>query len=632
MGIPLGLNKNKREISDGRHNRHACLSSVLIPLVRPDMKSFVDESCIPLEPKTEKFFQGIAVAPGISHAEALVHWLEEDEIPFRKITPEELPGEIARFESALIATRAELLEIQQRIAQSIGASDASIFDAHLLVVEDRTLIDEVLRGLEKDHYNIETTFHRVAEKYCKTLQEIDDPYLRERVVDIEDVTRRVLRHLTGRDHRVLTSADRPHIIIAHNLTPSDTAVMNRSMVLAFATEAGSKTSHTAIMARALDIPAIVGLGNICKEISSGDDLLVDGYSGLLILNPSAETLERYGRIELQKEAVEERLELIRDTQSTTSDGRHIVLSANVELPEELEDVQSCGAEGIGLYRTEFLFLNRPVPPDEEEQYENYRLVAEKSLPYSVIIRTLDIGGDKSIGSLELPHELNPFLGLRGIRYCLAHPEVFKQQIKAILRAATVGNVKMMLPMVSGTQELVATRTLIEECKHDLSSYGIHFNPDIELGTMIEVPSAALAASHLARETSFFSIGTNDLIQYAIAVDRVNERVAHLYDPVHPAILRLILMTVEAAHEGGIWAGVCGEVAGDILFTPLLLGLGVDELSTSPSLVPRVKKAVQSLSLAECQDLAKAALACSEPEHILTMCRELAQARYPELLA
>lgn len=579
----------------------------------------------------EKRFHGVAVAPGIAHAEALVHWLEDEEIPFRKISEEEIESEIARFESALIATRAELLDIQQRIANSIGTKDASIFDAHLLVVEDRTLIDEVLRNLETDRYNIEYTFHRVAEKYCKTLNAIDDPYLKERVVDIEDVARRVIRHLLGLDQRSLSAHERPHIVLAHNLTPSDTAMMNRSLVLGFATEAGSKTSHTAIMARSLDIPAIVGLHGICAEINSGDDVLIDGYSGTLILNPAEETLEQYGRIELQKEAVEERLELIRDTASTTADGHHVVLSANIELPEEVDEVESCGAEGIGLFRTEFLYLNRTTPPDEEEQYRTYRLVAEKTRPHGVIIRTLDIGGDKSTDSLDIAEEQNPFLGCRAIRFCLENPHIFKTQLRAILRAGSHGTVRMMYPMISGLREFHQANEILETCKDELQREGREFDPDIEVGVMIEVPSAALSAELLAREARFLSIGTNDLIQYAIAVDRVNERIAHLYDPTHPAMIKLIKMVVDAARENNIWAGVCGEMAGDIVLTPLLLGLGLDELSASASLVPRVKKAVQSLDMPLCRQVAEEALASGCSTEILKRCETVAAERYGDLL-
>ncbi len=571
------------------------------------------------------------MAPGIAHGQVLIHWLDDEDIPCRKITADELPEEIARFEAALIATRAELLEIQQRIADAIGSKDASVFDAHLLVVEDRTLIDEVLRSLEKDRQNVEFTFHKVAEKYCKTLGQIDDPYLRERVVDIEDVARRVIRNLLGKGTNTLASNDRPHIIVAHNLTPSDTAMINRALVLGFATEVGSKTSHTAIMARSLEIPAIVGLHGICSELTTGDDILLDGYKGLIILNPTPETLHEYGRIELIKEEVAEKLELIRDTVSTTSDGRHIILSANIELPDELDGVAESGAEGVGLYRTEFLYLNRTTPPDEDEQYENYRLVAERSKPYSVIIRTLDIGGDKESESLDLAEEQNPFLGCRAIRFCLQNPDIFKVQLRAILRAAAIGNVRLMYPMISGIEELRQANALLEECKNELRDRGVEYRHDIEVGIMIEVPSAALAAEHLAREVKFFSIGTNDLIQYTIAVDRVNDRIARLYEPTHPAVVRLIKMVVDAAHKQNIWVGVCGEMAGDIQLTPLLVGLGVDELSASSSVVPRVKKAVQSLSVETCRNLVEEAMSMDLAGAISQRCLEVARSHYGELV-
>jgi len=579
---------------------------------------------------TEQRFTGIPVAPGIAHCAVMVQWEEDEEIALRKIEPHELPEEIARFESALIATRAELLEIQQRIATAIGSTDASIFDAHLLVVEDRTLIDEVLRNLDRERCNVEHVFHQVAEKYCRTLSQIDDPYLRERVVDIEDVTRRVIRHLLGRAPRNPAAHDRQHIIVAHNLTPSDTAQLNRELVLGFATEIGSKTSHTAIMARSLEIPAIVGLHGICQQLTSGDDVLLDGYTGTLILNPSEETLAEYGRIESEKEEVTERLELIRETASTTLDGRHIVLSANVDLPQEIDEVATSGAEGIGLYRTEFLYLNRVAPPDEEEQFEHYRIAAERSQPHGVIIRTLDIGGDKSTQSLHLPEEQNPFLGCRAIRFCLQNPEIFKTQLRAILRAATFGNVKIMYPMISGVEELRQANAILEESKAELAERGVPFHPYIEVGIMIEIPSAVLAADHLAREASFFSIGTNDLIQYTFAVDRVNDRIAHLYNPTHPAVLRMIKMTVDAAHANGIWTGVCGEMAGDVLLTPLLIGLGVDELSASCAVVPRVKKAVQSLDALQCEALVQSALGMEDSGAIQRMSWEMAHDRYAEI--
>ena len=579
----------------------------------------------------ERVYEGIAVSPGIARGPAIVHWVEEEEIPYRKIAPRAIPEEIARFEAALISTRAELLEMQQRIAEAIGTTDASIFDAHLLIVEDRTLIDEVLRSVESDKHNVEFAFHKVAEKYCRSLSEIDDPYLRERVIDIEDVTRRVIRHLLGKSAPGLHAHTEPHIIVGHNLTPSDTALLNRSLVLGFATEAGSKTSHTAIMARSLNIPAIVGLHDILKHVTVGDPLLIDGYRGILIAHPSPKTLEEYDAYEKEKNLVEEKLELIRDTSSTTTDSIHITLSANIELPDEMDSVAENGAEGVGLYRTEYLFLNRDTLPDEEEQFQSYRTVAERSAPYSVIIRTLDLGGDKVSTSLNLPNEENPFLGCRAIRFCLEHTSIFKTQLRAVLRASAHGHVRIMYPMISGLTELRQANALLEECKGELRSEGQGFDENLDVGVMIEIPSAALAADILAKEVKFFSIGTNDLIQYTIAVDRVNDRIAHLYKPTHPAVLRLIRMVVEAARTNNIWTGVCGEMAGEIVLTPLLLGIGIDELSTSATLVPRVKKAVQSVSLTECQQLAEEALRAQSSSDVMKICEDFARARYDELV-
>ena len=581
--------------------------------------------------KSEKRFTGIPVAQGIARFPALVHFAEEEEILPEQISEEEIPAEIARLEAALIATRIELLEIQQKIASAIGAHDASIFDAHLLVVEDRTLIDEVLRSLERDRLCIEYIFQEVARKYCATLEAIDDPYLRERVVDIEDVARRVTRHLLGKASQNPATHDQSHIIVSHNLTPSDTAQLNRELVHGFVTEIGSKTSHTAIMARSLEIPAIVGMQGICQQIQIGDDILIDGYNGLLILNPSAETLLEYERLSREKEQVVERLRLIRETASTTRDGRHIVLSANIDLPDEMSDVAANGAEGIGLFRTEFLYLNRTKPPGEEEQYDHYRRAAEQALPHSVIIRTLDIGGDKVASSLEAWEEENPFLGCRAIRFCLENPDIFKTQLRAILRAAITNNIRIMYPMISGLEELRHANAILEECKQELSAAGIPFNPWIEVGIMIETPSAVLVADHLAREVRFFSIGTNDLIQYSIAVDRLNDRIAHLYNPTHPSILRMIKMVVDSARGRGIWTGVCGEMASDILLTPLLIGLGVEELSATSAMVPRIKKAVQSLDAVACGKLAGQALESDDSASILELSRSMALANYADLM-
>jgi phosphoenolpyruvate-protein phosphotransferase (PTS system enzyme I) len=579
---------------------------------------------------TEIIWQGLGVSPGLVEGEVVVHWQNEEEVPVRDITPEEIPAEIARFEVALIATRQELLEIQQKISGAIGADDASIFDAHLLVVEDRTLIDEALRGLERDLNNIEFVFHQVAEKYCRTLAAIDDPYLQERVVDVEDVTRRIIRHLLGKSREELHKLDRPHIIVARNLTPSDTALINRELVRGFVTEQGSRTSHSAIMARSLGIPAIVALPGICTKVATGDYVLLDGYSGKLIGEPSEQTRFEYGQIERHKVAVAQQLEAIRETPSNTRDGRHIVLSANIELPSELDAVATSGAEGIGLFRTEFLFLNKTAPPSEDEQYESYKLVAERCSPHGVIIRTLDIGGDKLMHLADQISEDNPFLGCRAIRLCLAQPELFKTQLRAILRAGAHGQVRLMYPMIGQTDEIRRANAHLAECKKELADRGVPYLHDIEVGSMIELPAAALIADQLAKEVKFFSVGSNDLVQYTLAVDRGNERIAHLYQPAHPAVLRLLAMAAKAAHENGIWIGLCGEMASEIHLTPLLLGLGIDEFSVGTPAVPRIKKALQSLDSQACKELAGRASSMTDPQEIETLCRDYAKQHYPDL--
>ena len=577
-------------------------------------------------------FHGAGVSPGI--AQGAIHVVRDDldDVARYRIEPAQIANEIGRFEAALIQTRTQILEMQQKIAESIGAKDAGIFDAHLLVVEDRTLIDEVLRKLEADLCNVEWVFQEVASSYAETLSKIDDPYLRERALDIEDVTRRVIRNLQGKEPKAFLALTEPHILVAHNLTPSDTATMNKERVLGIATDLGSRTSHTAIMARSLNIPAIVGLHNVTEKLETGQHVLLNGTDGLLVVDPTPETLARYGELESKRVQITQKLAELRETKSTTRDGRHIVLSANIELPGDVDAVAANGAEGIGLYRTEFLYLNRTTLPTEDEQYETYQKVAERVSPDPLIIRTFDLGGDKlAPGAADKGDELNPFMGWRAIRFCLENIDIFKTQLRAILRASAVGNVKIMFPMISGVGELRRALSVLAECKEELRRTGSTFSDTTEVGAMIEIPSAALSADILAREVDFFSIGTNDLIQYAIAVDRVNERIAHLYEPTHPAVLRLLKMIADAARANDIWVGVCGEMAGDIALIPLLLGLGMDELSAGATLVPRVKRAVQSLTIPECRQLVDEALELQTPSEILARCLELAGKRYGDLL-
>jgi phosphoenolpyruvate-protein phosphotransferase (PTS system enzyme I) len=581
--------------------------------------------------KQEIRFRGAGVSPGI--ARGIIHVVRDDldDVARYRIDRSQIPNEISRFEAALVQTRVQILEMQQKIAEAIGAKDAGIFDAHLLVVEDRTLIDEVLRKLEADLCNVEWIFQEVARSYAETLSKIDDPYLRERALDIQDVTKRVIRNLQGKAPKPFLATE-PHILVAHNLTPSDTASMDRQLVVGLATDLGSRTSHTAIMARSLSIPAVVGLHDVTEKLETGQRVLLDGYNGFLIVDPTMETLAYYGEIELRKVQVEKELRELRETKSTTRDGRHIVLSANIELPGDVEAVAANGAEGIGLYRTEFLYVNRDSLPNEEEQFQTYRKVAERVLPHSLIIRTFDLGGDKlAVGTVDVGDELNPFLGWRAIRFCLENVPIFKTQLRAILRASAVGNVKIMFPMISGLEELRHAKAVLDECRNELRGANVEMGQKMEVGAMIEIPSAAISADVLGKEVDFFSIGTNDLIQYAIAVDRVNERIAHLYKPTHPAVLRLLKMVADAGHARKIWVGVCGEMASDVALIPLLLGLGMDELSVGANLVPRVKMAVRSLSILECQQLVAESLQLQTSSEVLARCLELATARYGDLL-
>lgn len=581
--------------------------------------------------KGERAFRGIPVSAGVVRGKVLVIAASLETVPQRSITEEGIPAEMQRLEQALIQTRQEILAVQQKVADNLGAADANIFDAHLLVLEDPTLLDETTRLMREQLVSVDYAYQQVAEKYAATLESIEDDYLRERAADLRDVKIRVLNHLVGRaPEDVLSHLNEPCIIIAHDLTPSTTAQLNKKFVLGFATEIGSKTSHTAIMSRSLEIPAIVGLTDITAHLVTGDYVLLDGYNGVVVLNPTEQTLFEYGQLVRRQMSLQEELGELRDKPAVTLDGRKVILSANLETPEDVENVKICGAEGVGLYRTEYLFINRDGLPSEEDQYEAYHKVAAALKGQPVVIRTLDLGGDKFLSSLQIPQEMNPFLGWRAIRFCLQELDVFRVQLRAILRASAVGNVKIMYPMISGVEELKQANAILEECKEQLRAEGKPFDDKLEIGAMIEIPSAALAADALAKRVQFFSLGTNDLIQYSLAVDRMNEKIAHLYEPSHPAILRLIQMTVEAAHRKGLWVGVCGEMAGDPAMVPLLLGLGVDELSCAPPLVPQIKKLVRQIKQSEAEALVKQALECDSGTEIHALSEQLARNVAPTL--
>lgn len=575
--------------------------------------------------------KGIGVSPGVVIGPALLVTTEEERLVEREISEDEIPREIARFEEALIATRQQLHEIQQKVSAAMGQESASIFDAHLLVVDDRSFVEEVIRGLGAQRRNVESVLSVVADRYAQALARLEDDYLRERAADVRDVTRRILRNLAGRSASLLSRLDRPYIVIANDLAPSDTATLNRDKVLGFATDLGSPTSHTAIMARALSLPAIVGLHDVSVRISTGDQVLIDGHKGVLYVHPTRERLEAYGKIAEARQTIQARLAGLRDQRPVTRDGYEIVLSANIEMPGDVDSVLAAGAEGVGLFRTEYLYLSMQHLPTEDEQAAAYEEVARRVAPAPCIIRTLDLGGDKFLSHLKTPSELNPFMGWRAIRFCLAQPDIFKTQLRAILRASVHENVKIMYPMVSNVGEVQRANAFLEEAKNELRLRDVPFNEAVEAGVMIEVPSAAITAHLIAPHVAFFSLGTNDLVQYTLAVDRVNERVAYLYEPTHPAIIELIRNTINVAHQHGIWVGICGEMAGNPVMAPLLLGLGVDELSMSPSALPMVKEVVRSLRFAEAEDLARKVLPSVLATEVLEACRDLTRRVAPDVL-
>jgi len=603
--------------------------------MRLDGDPGMSERCFQRMPKIriepEEVFEGIPASPGIAIApvHVVARGFKAPEV--YEIDETDVPREQERFKDAIELTKRQLIELQGRLEDLAGDNEAGIFEAHVMILEDRSVVDRVHNAIASRQQNAEYAFYAVMQNFLEAMRRIPDPYLRERTADIEDVAQRVLRNFSVDEDTRPQGPEDLHILVAYDLAPSDTASMNRRHVMGLATEQGSVNSHTAILARAFGIPAVVGLQGAIIDVLALAPAILDGYTGKLILHPTAETLAHYKNLSDAKAKVRSSLDAMRGAATATADGRELAVSSNIELIDDLPLVKRSGAKGIGLYRTEFLLLHGEEMPDENEQALVYAKVASEMKPHSVIIRTLDAGGDKlPVEPLTEP-EPNPFLGWRGIRVSLARPAMFREQIRAVLRASASGKVALMFPMISGLSEVWRSKEMVRRCMDELEKEGVAFDENLPVGIMIEVPAAAICADLLAPEVDFFSIGTNDLIQYTVAADRVNPHVADLYRPTHPAVIRLIKRTIDAGTDNGIWTGICGEMAGDIRLTPLLIGLGVEELSVGPQQVPRVGQAIRKLSYAECAAMSDEAMRHSRSQGILDLSLALAKKHYPELL-
>ncbi|WP_026475778.1 phosphoenolpyruvate--protein phosphotransferase [Alkaliphilus transvaalensis] len=557
--------------------------------------------------------KGTAASPGYAIGKALV--LRNEAIKIEKETVANVEEEKERFSSALKKSKEEIIKIREKALVNLGESKAAIFDAHLMILEDPELIKTIHQKIE-NNYNATFALKETADEFIAIFEGMDNEYMKERAADIRDVTDRILRNLTGQKATDLSLLDEEVIIVAHDLTPSETATMDKDKILGFITNIGGRTSHTAIMARTLEIPAVVGLNNATSVINDGDFIILDGETGKIDINPSQDQIEEYKRLKDAYEKERKDLEAMRGKASITKDGRQVELGGNIGTPEDINGLLRNDAEGVGLFRTEFLYMNRNTMPTEEEQFSAYKKVLEAMNPKPVVIRTLDIGGDKNLPYLKIDEEMNPFLGYRAIRLCLKENKIFKDQLRAMLRASIYGNLKIMFPMISNLKELLEAKKVLQEVMEELNQEGIRFSDDIEVGIMIEVPSAAIISDMLAKHVDFFSIGTNDLIQYTCAVDRMNEKIHDLYQPFHPAVLRLIQMVIENGHKEGIWVGMCGESAGDQRLIPIFLGMGLDEFSMSPISILPARKLISSLSYEEWKKHAENMLSLSTSEEII----------------
>ena len=575
--------------------------------------------------------QAAPVAPGVAIGRVMILHSAAEHGKNTGITPDQVAFELDKFHTALTVTKEQLVELQAKLREKLRNNEADIFEAHLLLVEDRTMISEVEKGISEDLFDAESSIYRAVDKFAAAFSAVEDVYLQERAIDIRDVGHRIAGNVADAGERIL-AYDEPRIVIASTLTPSETAGLDREKVLGFAVETGSATSHTAILARSMMLPAVVGIPRkLLDTLTVADKLIIDGFSGKVIVNPDAGTEEAYRVKSREAEKLYQQLSWNRNLRAETTDGFAVEIVANVEAGEDYSEIRKNGAGGIGLFRTEFLFMDEEHLPDEDEQYEIYKKLLIAAGDDPVTIRTLDIGGDKLSNTISRAVEQNPFLGLRGIRLCLRERrDIFDTQLRALMRAGVHGNMQIMLPMISCMDELLETKEIIAGLKAQLAAENIPFADSIPLGVMIETPAAAMIADRFAAEADFFSIGSNDLIQYTIAADRSNERVGHLYRPAHPAVLRLIKYTAEEAIKQNIPVAVCGQIAEDMKMVPFLLGLGISELSMSPGAMPLVKKLVRSFSMHECAELADKALLCNDSAEVMKLSADMIRRLVPEL--
>ena len=582
------------------------------------------------EGKKEVFLRGVGASAGVAMGRAYLVDRSRVKVIYQYLLDEsKIDEEVERFRQAVDRAEEQLRRIKEEIPEEIK-DHGGIIDAHRLILHDRLLYDSTIELIRVEQINAEWALKRNVEKAQEAFARIKDDYLRSRVKDVEDVSERILRNLTGKKTESLLEFPEPVIIVSHDLSPADTTQMRLDKVLGFATDMGGKTSHTAIIAQSLEIPAVVGLERITHDFQSGDLIILDGNNGEVIINPGPPTVADYKERKRRYEQFRAEIARYSHLPAETIDGHAVTIQANIELMEELDSVLDSGAEGVGLFRTEFLYLSQKELPDEQTLFENFREVARRFAPAPVTIRTLDIGGDKFASQLDLAEEMNPALGLRAIRFCLKELDIFKLQLRAILRASPYGRLKIMFPMISDLDEVAQAKAVLEEVREGLRLEGVIVAANIPIGIMIEIPSAVALADLLAREVDFFSIGTNDLIQYSLAIDRVNEHVAHMYQPLHPAILRLIHQTIEAGHRAGIPVAMCGEMAGDPLYIPILLGLGLDELSMNPVTVARVKQVIRLVSWEESRRMVMEALTLKTTEQVNRFVRHQMSRRFPEL--